>query len=74
MTNEPGRRQEQRQAPHQREPDPQEAADRPLEPKDKPPVTDPNRDPHAALNNPVGEPDPNSDTDPYQEASDDEQD
>ena len=74
MTHEPGRRQEQRHAPHQREPDPQEAADRPLEPKDKPPVTDPNRDPHAALNNPVGEPDPTSDTDPYQEASDDEQD
>lgn len=41
---------------HQRPPDPQEAADRPLEPKDGA-----RRD----LANPVGEPDPTSDTDPY---------
>jgi hypothetical protein len=61
----PGRRQEQRQAPHQREPDEQEAADRPLVEKDRPPVDDPDRDPHAALNNPVGETDPAATTDPY---------
>ena len=71
MTAETGPRPEQRQAPHQREPDAQEGANRPLEPKDKPPNTDPDRDPHAALNNPVGEPDPNSDSDPYQEGGDD---
>jgi hypothetical protein len=68
----PGPRQDQRQAPHQRPADPQEASDRPLEPKDRPPSTDPDRDPHAALNNPVGEPDPTSDTDPYQEGNDTE--
>jgi hypothetical protein len=74
MTAETGPRHERPETPHQRPPDPQEAADRPLEPKDKPPIEDPERDPHAALNNPVGEPDPTSDTDPYQEARDDEQD
>jgi hypothetical protein len=74
VTAETGPRHESKDTPHQRPPDPQEEADRPLEPKDKPRVIDPDRDPHAALNNPVGEPDPTSDTDPYQEASDDEQD
>ena len=69
MTADPGTRSEQRQAPHQRDPDEQEGANRPLEPKDKPPVEDDERDPHAGLNTPVGEPDPTSDTDPYQEAS-----
>ena len=67
MTPETGPRQEQRQAPHQREPDPQEAANRPLEAKDQPPNTDPDRDPHAALNHPVGEPDPAATSDPYNE-------
>ncbi len=66
MTPETGPRHDQRQAPHQREPDPQEGMNRPLEPKDRPPVTDPDRDPHAALNNPVGEPDPAATTDPYE--------
>lgn len=69
MTPDPGTRYEQRQAPHQRDPDEQEGADRPLVPKDKPPIEDRDRDPHAGLNTPVGEPDPTSDTDPYQEAS-----
>jgi hypothetical protein len=69
MTPDPGTRNEQRQAPHQRDPDEQEGANRPLEPKDKPPVEDRDRDPHAGLNTPVGDPDPTSDTDPYQEAS-----
>jgi hypothetical protein len=72
VTPETGPRYEQRQAPHQREPDPQEGANRPLEPKDKPPIDDPDRDPHASLNNPVGEPDPTSDTDPYQETNDEQ--
>ena len=53
------------QTPHQREPDPQEAANRPLEAKDRAPIDDPDRDPHAALNNPVGEPDPAATADPY---------
>jgi hypothetical protein len=53
------------QTPHQRDPDPQEGANRPLESKERPPVEDPNRDPHAALNNPVGEPDPAATADPY---------
>jgi hypothetical protein len=69
MTADPGTRNEQRQAPHQRDPDPQEGANRPLERKDKPPVEDRDRDPHAGLNTPVGEPDPASDSDPYQEVS-----
>jgi hypothetical protein len=69
MTADPSTRNEQRQAPHQRDPDPQEGANRPLEPKDRPPVEDRDRDPHARLNTPIGEPDPTSDTDPYQEAS-----
>ena len=65
MTADPGTRYEQRQAPHQRDPDPQEAADRPLEAKDRPRVIDPDRDPHASLNNPVGEPDEAATADPY---------
>jgi len=65
VTADPGNRQEQRQAPNQRDPDPQEGANRPLVPKDRPPNTDPNRDPHAELNNPVGEPDPAATSDPY---------
>jgi hypothetical protein len=61
----PGRRQEKRQAPHQRPADEQDESDRPLVPKDKTPTRDPGRDPHAALNTPVGEPDPAATTDPY---------
>ena len=56
---------EKPQTPHQRDPDPQEGANRPLEAKDRPPIDDPDRDPHAALNNPVGEPDPAATADPY---------
>lgn len=65
MTPETGPRHDQRQAPHQREPDPQEGEDRPLEAKDRPPVEDSDRDPHASLNNPVGEPDAAASADPY---------
>jgi hypothetical protein len=65
VTPETGPRHEQRQAPHQREPDPQEGANRPLEPKDRPPQNEEDRDPHAALNNAVGEPDPAATSDPY---------
>ena len=65
MTPETGPRHDQRQAPHQRDPDPQEGADRPLEPKDRPPVEDRDRDPHASLNKPVAGADPDATTDPY---------
>jgi len=58
-------RTERPQAPHQRPYDEQEGADRPLAAKDRPPIDDPERDPHAALNNPVGEPDPAATADPY---------
>jgi hypothetical protein len=68
---------------YERAADPAEAADRPLEPKSgheelatsddpegQPP---PAEDPHHALNNPVGEPDPEADSDPYRPpAADDE--
>ena len=54
------------QTPHQREPDEQEGANRPLVAKDRPPVTDPDREPHAGLNNPVDDdPDPAATADPY---------
>ena len=65
MTANPNSRTEKEEAPHQRPYDPQEEANRPLEAKDKPPNTDPDRDPHAALNNPVGEPDPAATSDPF---------
>ncbi len=58
-------RNESDHAPHQRPYDEQEAADRPLEAKDRPPIEDRDRDPHAALNNPVGEPDPAATADPF---------
>jgi hypothetical protein len=58
-------RNESPHAPHQRPYDPQEEADRPLVAKDKPPIEDPDRDPHAGLNTPVGEPDPAATADPY---------
>jgi hypothetical protein len=32
-------------------------------------MEDRERDPHAGMNNPVGAPDPTSDSDPYQEAN-----
>jgi hypothetical protein len=64
---------------HERPPDPQEAADRPLEDKAPPAagsgpghepgggeVPEDERDPHHGLSNPVGEPDPTSDADPYE--------
>ncbi len=70
---------------YERAADPAETADRPLEAKsgheelstsDDPggqPRTD--EDPHHTLNNPVGEPDPSADSDPYGEPSgEDEQD
>lgn len=50
---------------NQRPWDEQEESDRPLAAKDRPPVEDPDRDPHAALNNPVGEPDPAATSDPF---------
>ncbi|MDQ6836637.1 MAG: hypothetical protein M3016_10675 [Actinomycetota bacterium] len=70
---------------YERAADPAETADRPLEPKPSgerlssadEPGSIPARDdsPHHALNTPVGEPDPTADSDPYREAtSDDEQD
>jgi hypothetical protein len=57
---------------HERPPDPVEASDRPLEDKARHP--EPGRDPHDALNHPVGEPDPTSDSDPYADADEDEAD
>jgi hypothetical protein len=70
---------------YERAADPAEAADRPLEPKssgeelhatDEPVTTSgPEQDPHHALNTPVGEPDPEADSDPYRRSTeDDEQD
>ena len=64
---------------HQRPPDPAEASDRPLEPKSKPsrlthsradkpgasgPIDEP---PHRRLTNPARDPDPTSDSDPYED-------
>lgn len=66
MTGKPGTRNEQRQAPHQRPPDPAEEAGKPLVDKTRDMSPDPDRDPHAALNNPVGEPDETADSDPYE--------
>ncbi|MFZ0089394.1 MAG: hypothetical protein WAL63_07810 [Solirubrobacteraceae bacterium] len=58
---------------YERASDPAEAADRPLEPKASheplhaadEPEDGPATDPHHALNNPVGEPNPDADSDPY---------
>jgi hypothetical protein len=55
---------------HERPADPVEESDRPWEDKapDAPdPGPDPERDPHHRLNRPVGEPDPEADSDPYEE-------
>ena len=68
-----GGRREPSHAPHQRPPDPQEAANRPLEPKARPGVErdpDDESSPYSPLNNPVGEPDPTSDADPYDPEAD----
>jgi hypothetical protein len=65
VTPEPTNRNDPPHTPHQRDWDEQEAANRPLQAKDKPPITDRGRDPHAALNNPVGEPDPAATSDPF---------
>ncbi len=70
---------------YERAADPAETADRPLEAKsgagelsstDEPGGQPPSeRDPHHALNNPVSEPDPSADSDPYGPSTDeDEQD
>jgi len=70
---------------HERASDPAEAADKPLEAKSSPselstsdePGDQPENpdDPHHALNNPVGDPDPTADSDPYRQATaEDEQD
>ena len=63
-----GNNMEQRQAPHQRAPDPAEEADKPLEPKSPADGARPNEGatPYSRLNNPVGEPDPTADSDPYE--------
>jgi hypothetical protein len=65
VTAERSSRNERADEPNQRPYDEQEAADRPLESKERSPITDPDRDPHAALNRPVGAPDPAATTDPY---------
>jgi hypothetical protein len=62
---------------YERASDPAEAADRPLEPKSSTeelhatdePVEEAPHDPHHRLNNPVGEPDPDADSDPYRAAT-----
>jgi hypothetical protein len=79
-----GRRFRQADRHHERPPDPVEASDRPLE--DKAPHERPEpgpehapgsgeppeggHDPHHALNQPVGEPDPTADSDPYEPEED----
>lgn len=65
-----GPRHEKRQTPHQRPPDPAEAADKPLASKTRANVPEPGRDPHHVLNNPLGEPDPTADSDPYEPPDD----
>lgn len=67
---------------YERASDPQEGANRPLEPKAEPhelaandvPEDQPEtgQDPHHALNTPVGEPDPTADSDPYRADDDDD--
>jgi hypothetical protein len=66
---------------YERASDPAEAANRPLEPKasdeplaprDEPAPGPPEEpDPHHRLNNPVGDPDPAADSDPYRQGDDD---
>jgi hypothetical protein len=65
---------------YERASDPAEAADRPLEPKSSSeelserdePHPHPDQDPHHRLNNPVGTPDPDADSDPYRPPSPDD--
>jgi hypothetical protein len=66
---------------YERAADPAEAADRPLEPKssskallkrDEPGPT-PGQEPHHQLNTPVGDPDPEADSDPYRKPSPDDE-
>ena len=65
---------------YERASDPAEAADRPLDPKSAneelaardEPRPDAEQDPHHALNNPVGTPDPDADSDPYAPRSPDD--
>lgn len=66
---------------YERDPDPAEAADRPLEPKwtsheladrDEPQAGDTDRDPHGGLNTSVGEVDPAADSDPYERPTPDD--
>jgi hypothetical protein len=62
---------------HERAPDPAEGADRPLERKEAKDVhwpDEPPKDPHHGLNQPVGEPDPTADSDPYAEEAAEEED
>ena len=69
---------------YERAADPAEAVNRPLEPKnphdklkptDTPDPRPADEDPHHRLNNPIGEPDPGADSDPYREpVSEDEAD
>jgi len=69
-----------RERVHQRPPDPVEDSDRPLEEKapghDEFPQRDepggPDEPPHHRLTHRVGEPDPTSDSDPYDEDEDDD--
>ena len=69
MSPDTGPRQEPRQVENERPPDPAEAAGKPLEPKvrDRPPEEwpSPEESPYSQLNNPVGEPDPTADSDPF---------
>jgi hypothetical protein len=65
---------------YERASDPAEAADRPLEPKSSTeelserdePRADSEQDPHHRLNNPVGTPEPDADSDPYRPSSPDD--
>jgi hypothetical protein len=66
---------------YERAADPAEAADRPLEPKSSDeelsprdePRSQSDHDPHHPLNSPVGEPDPDADSDPYRRQSADDE-
>jgi hypothetical protein len=69
---------------YERAADAAEAANRPLEPKSSdgdlaardepaPNAAVPGPDPHHALSNPVGEPDPTADSDPYEPTSGDQE-
>jgi hypothetical protein len=68
---------------YERDPDPAEAADRPLESRssseplhatDEPDPAEQAGDPHHRLNTHVGDPDPDADSDPYRPPSPDDDD